>query len=184
MAYFTAVLTRADDRFQLVDLVLEDVEDLADLADLVDGVGDGSADGEAVAVIEHEDEWFGLIRIVEGDATVFLSDVTAAAASPYADLLADYLDSRADDYEDDEEPADEQDDDADDDEDAEDDADAQMLDLDQSSDWGGDPGLFSDVGVSADELLAQLARHGADPARVVAHVGEAAGFADALEAAR
>ena len=58
MSYFTAVLTRADDSFQLVDLVLEDVEDLADLADLVDGVGDGSADGEAVAVIEHEDEWF------------------------------------------------------------------------------------------------------------------------------
>lgn len=183
MSYFTAVLTRADDSFQLVDLVLEDVEDLADLADLVDGVGDGSADGEAVAVIEHEDEWFGLIRIVEGDATVFLSDVSAAAASPYADLLADYLDSRTDEYEEDEEPADEQDEDAEDD-DEEADEDAQMLDLDQSSAWGGDPGLFADAGVSADELLAQLERHGADPARVVAHVGEAAGFADALEAAR
>ena len=183
MSYFTAVLTRADDSFQLVDLVLEDVEDLADLADLVDGVGDGSADGEAVAVIEHEDEWFGLIRIVEGDATVFLSDVSAAAASPYADLLADYLDSRTDEYEEDEEPADEQDEDAEDD-DEEADGDAQMLDLDQSSEWGGDPGLFADAGVSADELLAQLERHGADPARVVAHVGEAAGFADALEAAR
>ena len=183
MSYFTAVLTRADDSFQLVDLVLEDVEDLADLADLVDGVGDGSADGEAVAVIEHEDEWFGLIRIVEGDATVFLSDVSAAAASPYADLLADYLDSPTDGYEEDEEPADEQDEDAEDD-DEEADEDAQMLDLDQSSEWGGDPGLFADAGVSADELLAQLERHGADPARVVAHVGEAAGFADALEAAR
>ena len=183
MSYFTAVLTRADDSFQLVDLVLEDVEDLADLADLVDGVGDGSADGEAVAVIEHEDEWFALIRIVEGDATVFLSDVSAAAASPYADLLADYLDSRTDGYEEDEEPADEQDEDAEDD-DEEADGDAQMLDLDQSSEWGGDPGLFADAGVSADELLAQLERHGADPARVVAHVGEAAGFADALEAAR
>jgi putative tRNA adenosine deaminase-associated protein len=183
MSYFTAVLTRADDSFQLVDLVLEDVEDLAVLADLVDGVGDGSADGEAVAVIEHEDEWFGLIRIVEGDATVFLSDVSAAAASPYADLLADYLDSRTDEYEEDEEPADEQDEGAEDD-DEEADEDAQMLDLDQSSEWGGDPGLFADAGVSAEELLAQLERHGADPARVVAHVGEAAGFADALEAAR
>ena len=183
MSYFTAVLTRADDSFQLVDLVLEDVEDLADLADLVDGVGDGSADGEAVAVIEHEDEWFGLIRIVEGDATVFLSDVSAAAASPYADLLADYLDSRTDEYEEDEEPADEQDEDAEDD-DEEADEDAQMLDLDQSSDWSGDPGLFADAGVAAEDLLAQLERHGADPARVVAHVGEAVGFADALEAAR
>jgi putative tRNA adenosine deaminase-associated protein len=183
MSYFTAVLTRADDSFQLVDLVLEDVEDLADLADLVDGVGDGSADGEAVAVIEHEDEWFGLIRIVEGDATVFLSDVSAAAASPYADLLADYLDSRTDEYEEDEEPADEQDEGAEDD-DEEADEDAQMLDLDQSSEWGGDPGLFADAGVSAEELLAQLERHGADPARVVAQVGVAAGFADALEAAR
>ena len=183
MSYFTAVLTRADDSFQLVDLVLEDVEDLADLADLVDGVGDGSADGEAVAVIEHEDEWFGLIRIVDGDATVFLSDADAAASSPYADLLADYLDARPDAYEADEEPeADE--DEADDDEDEADDEDAQMLDLDQSSDWSGDPGLFADAGVAAEDLLAQLERHGADPARVVAHVGEAVGFADALEAAR
>lgn len=185
MAYFTAVLACTDDRFRLLDLVVEDVADLPELADLVDGVGDGSADAEAVAVIEHEDEWFALIRIVDGDAAVFLSDTEAAASSPYAELFEDYLDSLPDEYEDDGDAAagpdeDEGAGDSDDEEDEE----AQMLEFDAPLAWSGDPGLFADAGVPAAELLDQLERHSSDPARVVAHVGEAVGFADALEAAR
>ncbi|GAA4512163.1 tRNA adenosine deaminase-associated protein [Brevibacterium yomogidense] len=183
MSYFTAVMSRADDRFHVLDLAVEDVGDLAELADLIEGAGDDSGEGEAIAVIEHEDEWFALIRVLGSDAAVFLSDVDAVASSPYAELFADYLDSRPDEYEEDDVvvPDDE------DDEDSEDDADEdepQMLDFDTPPTWSGDPGLFSDDGVTADELVEQLERHTSDPARVVAHVGEAVGFADVLEAAR
>lgn len=183
MSYFTAVISRNDDRFRALDLAVEDVADLAELADLIDGAGDGSADGEAIAVIEHEDAWFALIRIVGPEATAFLSDVEAISESPYAELFTDYLDSRPDEYEDDDVvvPDEEDEDDADDEEDEEE---PQMLDFDTPPTWSGDAGLFSDDGLSAAELLEQLERHSSDPARVVAHVGEAVGFADVLEAAR
>ncbi len=182
MAYFTAVLARTDDSFRPLDLQLEDVSDLSDLTDLVDGAGDGSADGSAVAIVEHEDEWFAFIVIDGGDAAVFVSDIAAAAGSPYADLFADYLDSRPDEYEaDEEEPADE-DEPADDEDDDEDEP--QMLEFEEAPEWGGDPDLFSADGVQGAELLEQLRKHASDPARVVAHVGEEVGFAEVLEGAR
>lgn len=183
MSYFTAVMSRSADTFRVLDLTIEDVSDLAELADLIDGSGDGSADGDAVAVIEHEDEWFALIRVVGADATVFLSDVEAASRSPYAELFVDYLDSRPDEYEDDAvvDP-DEGSDDSEEQDDAEEEP--QMLDFEIPPTWSGDAGIFADDGVSAAELLEQLERHSSDPARVVAHVGEAVGFADVLEGAR
>lgn len=183
MSYFTAVISRNDDRFRALDLAVEDVADLAELADLIDGAGDGSADGEAIAVIEHEDEWFALIRVAGSDVTAFLSDVEAIAGSPYAELFADYLDSRPDEYEDDDVVAPDDADDEDTDDDEEEDE-PQMLDFETPPAWSGDAGLFADDGVSAAELLEQLERHTSDPARVVAHVGETVGFADVLEAAR
>ncbi|GAA2095896.1 MULTISPECIES: tRNA adenosine deaminase-associated protein [Brevibacterium] len=184
MAYFTAVLARTDDGYRPLDLQLEDVADLSDLTDLVDGAGDGSAEGSALAVVEHEDEWFAFIRIENGDAVVFVSDIEAAGESPYAELFADYLDSRADEYEDEEVELDDEDDSeaAEDDEDEDDDP--QMLEFEQAPEWGGDPDLFAADGVGSAELLEQLGLHSSDPARVVAHVGEKAGFAEVLEAAR
>lgn len=183
MSYFTAVMSRADDRFRVLDLAVEDVGDLAELADLVEGAGDESGEGEAIAVIEHEDEWFALIRVLGSDTAVFLSDVEAVASSPYAELFADYLDSRPDEYEEDDLVVPDEEDEAEPD-DEEDEDEPQMLDFDTPPTWSGDPGLFSDDGVTADELVEQLERHTSDPARVVAHVGEAVGFADVLEAAR
>lgn len=182
MSYFTAVMSRTDDRFRPLDLAVEDVTDLAELADLIDGAGDGSADGDAVAVIEHEDEWFAFVRVVGDETAVFLSDVRAVAQSPYADLFVDYLDSRPDEYEEDDvvDPDEELEEvDGDDDEDE-----PQMLDFEAPPLWSGDASLFAGDGVQAAELLDQLERHSSDPARIVAHVGEAVGFAEVLEAAR
>lgn len=182
MSYFTAVMSRTDDRFRLLDLAVEDVADLAELADLIDGAGDGSADGDAVAVIEHEDEWFAFVRVVGDETTVFLSDVRAASQSPYAELFVDYLDSQQDEYEEDDvvDPDEElEEDDSEDDEDE-----PQMLDFDAPPLWSGDASLFAGDGVQAAELLDQLERHSSDPARIVAHVGEAVGFAEVLEASR
>lgn len=182
MSYFTAVMSRTDDRFRPLDLAVEDVTDLAELADLIDGAGDGSADGDAVAVIEHEDEWFAFVRVVGDETAVFLSDVRAVAQSPYADLFVDYLDSRPDEYEEDDvvDPDEDLEEvDGDDDEDE-----PQMLDFEAPPLWSGDASLFAGDGVQAAELLDQLERHSSDPARIVAHVGEAVGFAEVLEAAR
>ncbi|HLS33840.1 MAG TPA: hypothetical protein VK039_09645, partial [Brevibacterium sp.] len=60
----------------------------------------------------------------------------------------------------------------------------QMLDFEAPPLWAGDASLFAADGVQAAELLDQLERHSSDPARIVAHVGEAVGFAEVLEAAR
>lgn len=183
MSYFTAVMSRTDDSFRLLDLAVEDVADLAELADLIDGAGDGSADGDAVAVIEHEDEWFAFVRVVGEETTVFLSDVRAVAQSPYAELFVDYLDSQPDEYEqDDVVDPDEELEEEDDGDEAEDEP--QMLDFEAPPLWSGDASLFAGDGLQAAELLDQLERHSSDPARIVAHVGEAVGFAEVLEAAR
>ena len=48
----------------------------------------------------------------------------------------------------------------------------------------GDTGLLSDLGTSADDLLALCAEEGLLPADVLAAVGERAGFADVLEQVR
>lgn len=182
MSYFTAVMSRTDDGFRLLDLAVEDVADLAELADLIDGAGDGAAAGEAVAVIEHEDEWFAFVRVMGEETTVFLSDVAAVAGSPYAELFEDYLDARPDEYEADDIADPDEDDEETEGDDEEDEP--QMLDFEAPPLWAGDASLFAADGVQAAELLDQIERHSSDPARIVAHVGEAVGFAEVLEAAR
>lgn len=177
MSYFTALLGHSGDRYRLLDMTPESADALTDLADYADS--SGYAEDGAVAVVEHEDEWFALMRFDDGDATVFISDADAAAASPFADLFADYLDAADDEYEDEVEPAEEEPEDSEDDEDE-----PQMLEYEQAPKWVGDAAVFADAGIGAEELLDQLEKHSSDPARVVAHVGEAVGFADALEGAR
>ncbi|GAA4284565.1 hypothetical protein GCM10022261_20960 [Brevibacterium daeguense] len=184
MAYFTAVLAESDDGYRALDIDVRDAADLDDLVDMMRNAGD--AEGEAVAVVEHEDEWFAIVRVtVEDDVKVFLSDVHAVAESPFAELFVDYLDSRPDEYETedgvpDAEPELDEDaevEDADEDE-------VEMLDFDADAEWGGDADIFEDQGVASGELLEQTKTHASDPARVVAHIGETVGFADQLEATR
>ncbi len=182
MSYFTEILAESSEGFRPLDV---DVRDAADLDGLVDMMRTaGTEDGEAIAVIEHEDEWFGLVRLcTDNEVRVFLSDLRAVELSPFAELFADYLDSRPDAYEPDEElvPAV---DGADEDEEDEEDDDVEMLEFDPDAEWGGDADIYADRGVTATDLIEQVEKYPSDPARVVAHVGEAVGFADQLEAAR
>ena len=185
MSYFTAVLAQSDDEYRALDYDVRDAADLDDLLETMRNGGEG--DGEAVAVIEHEDEWFALVRLTAADEVkVFLSDVHAVADSPFAELFVDYLDSKDDEYEADEDayPADGEEADGDDDAAEDEVEEVPMLDLEDDAEWSGDADIFADLGVPAEELVEQSRTHASDPARVVAHVGEEAGFADRLEAAR
>lgn len=183
MSYFTEILADSGDGFRALDVDVRDANDLDDLVDMMrSAAGD---DGEAVAVIEHEDEWFGLVRLCgNNEVKVFLSDLAAVEASPFAEIFADFLDSRPDAY--DAEPeedfgaAEEEDAAAEDDDEDE----VEMLEFDADSEWGGDADIYSDRGVPAAMLIDQVESYRSDPARVVAHVGETVGFADQLEAAR
>ena len=181
MSYFTEILAESGDGFRALDVDVGDASDLDGLVDMMRT--SGAEDGEAVAVIEHEDEWFGLVRVcADNEVRVFLSDLAAVEASPFSELFADYLDSRPDAYEAEPEEEfglaeDEVDEDEDDDE-------VEMLDFDPDAEWGGDADIYADRGVSAASLIEQVDRHRSDPARVVAHIGEAVGFADQLEASR
>ncbi|WP_423057749.1 tRNA adenosine deaminase-associated protein [Brevibacterium linens] len=184
MSYFTEILADSGDGFRALDVDVRDANDLDDLVDMMrSAAGD---DGEAVAVIEHEDEWFGLVRLCSNnEVKIFLSDLAAVEASPFAEIFADFLDSRPDAY--DAEP--EEDFGAEEDEGtiAEDDGDdeeVEMLEFDADAEWGGDADIYSDRGVPAATLIDQVESYRSDPARVVAHVGETVGFADQLEAAR
>ncbi|WP_209325599.1 tRNA adenosine deaminase-associated protein [Brevibacterium renqingii] len=182
MSYFTEILADSGDGFRAIDGDVGDANDLDDLVDMMRNSG-GDA-GEAVAVIEHEDEWFGLVRLCENnEVKVFLSDLAAVEASPFAEMFADLLDSRPDAYE--AEPEEDfgiEEDEAEDDD--EDDDEVEMLEFDPDAEWGGDADIFADRGVPASALIEQVEQHRSDPARVVAHVGETVGFADQLEAAR
>ncbi len=181
MSYFTEILADSGDGFRALDVDVGDANDLDDLADMMRAAsGD---DGEAVAVIEHEDEWFGLVRLCENnEIKVFLSDLAAVEASPFAPIFSDFLDSRPDAYE--AEPEEDFGIDEDESDDESDDDEVEMLEFDPDAEWGGDADIYADRGVAAAVLIDQVEAHRSDPARVVAHVGEAVGFADQLEAAR
>ncbi|WP_349827094.1 tRNA adenosine deaminase-associated protein [Brevibacterium litoralis] len=190
MSYFTEILTEFPDGYRATDLDVTDHSSLDDLVDVMRGAGE--VDGEAVAVIEHEDEWFALIRLTgDDDVKVFVSDIEAAANSPFADLLVDYLDSPVDEYEPEEDSysdtsdadgAEDVDGDGEPDEGEEDEV--SMFVPDPDAEFAGDVDIFADRGVPAADLIDQVGKYQSDPARVVAHVGEIVGFADQLEAAR
>ena len=184
MSYFTEILAETSDGFRALDVDVRDASDLDSLVEMMQAAG--SEDGESVAVIEHEDEWFGLVRVCENnEIKVFLSDLRAVELSPFADIFADFLDSQPDAYE--AEPEEEfgLEEDAvaetdDDDEDEE----VAMLEFDIDAEWGGDAEIYADRGVLPADLIQQVEKYRSDPARVVAHVGETVGFADQLQAAR
>lgn len=93
MPYYTAVVARREDEWLLAPADLDDLEDVAELADAVRHATGGEG---GLAVVEHEDDWFALVRVDgEEDPRIFVSDVDAALGGPYAGLVADLDDVSA-----------------------------------------------------------------------------------------
>ncbi|MDN6528408.1 MAG: tRNA adenosine deaminase-associated protein [Brevibacterium sp.] len=182
MSYFTEILAETSDGFRALDVDVRDASDLDSLVEMMQAAG--AEDSESLAVIEHEDEWFGLVRVCDNnEIKVFLSDLRAVELSPFAEIFADFLDSQPDAYE--AEPEEEfglEDDETDDDDEEEEEG--AMLEFDADAEWGGDADVYADRGIRAADLIEQVEKYRSDPARVVAHIGETVGFADQLQAAR
>jgi len=136
--YFTAVVAKAGSAWRARDVEVDEYDSLDDLADALRSV---AVDDEPVlAVIEHEDEWFAVVR-VDGDdePRLFVSDLLASAHSHYGHILASAADVDAE-----EELGSGEDDD--DDDAAADDAAAAADD----ADYGGAGGRAPGPGVQSD----------------------------------
>ena len=178
MAYFTAVIARSGRSWKARDV---EVDDAGSLDELADALRLASIDDQPVlAVVEHEDEWFALVR-VDGDEEprLFVSDLGASTQGHYAQLLASAADVEV---EDDDPAADA------DPEDAEDPGEAEEGSADEEEPvvaaWAGDVDLLDDLGISARALRKLAEEKGDDPGAVLAEIGETVGFADLLEALR
>ena len=87
VSYFTAVIAGDGRAWRARDVDVEDADSLADLAETLRGVSHG--EHPVLAVIEHEDEWFALVRVDgDEDPRVFVSDFPASSRGPYAELLS------------------------------------------------------------------------------------------------
>lgn len=173
MAYFAALLARADDDWDVSDIDLDQVDDLEGLADLMrESAAD---DGLVLLLLEQEDVWFAVVR-VDGyeDPRVFVSDRAAVAHSAYAEMLLPELveDPDVDDIEMLDAVAFSEDGAGD--EDAEDEA-APAIGP------AGDDELLVDLGVPPARLV-ELGGGGASEALTT--VAEAVGAGDALETVR
>lgn len=87
VSYFTAVIGRAGSGWRALDV---DVEDVESLDELTETLRSASRSGEPViAVLEREDEWFAFVRVDDDEeCRAFVSDLEAAEASHYGELLA------------------------------------------------------------------------------------------------
>ncbi|MDQ1287828.1 MAG: hypothetical protein QG622_1393 [Actinomycetota bacterium] len=165
MAYFTTVIARTGSSWKARDV---EVDDATTLDDLALALRSASIDDQPVlAVIEHEDEWFAVVRVdAEDEARLFVSDFGASSRSHYGELLAPAADVEIRDTEagpDDEEAS---------------------SDEDPIAVWAGDPEILDDFGVTAHELRKLTEEKGDDPGTVLADLGEIVGFADLLEVLR
>ena len=171
MAYFTAVIARSGRAWKTRDVEVDDAKTLDQLADALRAAA--VDDQPVLAVIEHEDEWFALVR-VDGDEELrlFVSDLAASTHGHYAELLAPAadVDTAADDLPDDEDGDGE-------------DEDAEEHEPTVSA-WAGDLDLLDDLGIGARTLRKLAEEKGDDPGAVLAEIGETAGFAELLEALR
>jgi putative tRNA adenosine deaminase-associated protein len=175
VAYFTAVIARAGASWRSRDVEIDDANTLEDLTEALRGVAVG--DQPVLAVIEHEDEWFALVR-VDGDEEprLFVSDLAAASHSRYGPLLAPAADvDSADDLVEDV-------DDGDEDEDA--DGDDKEKDEPKIAAWAGETDLLEDLGVSGRTLRKLVEENGDDPGTVLGEVGETVGFVELLDTLR
>ena len=88
--YFAALLARTAEGWEASDTELDDVETLTDLAELARGAS--KDDDTVLAFIEHEDAWFGIVRVGgEDDPHLYVSDAAAAARTSYGSMLTDEL---------------------------------------------------------------------------------------------
>src|SRR4029453_17234242 len=87
VAYFTAVIAPSGAAWRARGVEVDDASTPEDLTAAPRSVSGGAE--PVLAVIEHEDEWFALVR-VDGDEEprLFVSDLAAAGASPYGPLSA------------------------------------------------------------------------------------------------
>lgn len=172
MAYFTAVIARTGNSWKARDVEVDDAKTLDELAGTLRSA---SVDDQPVlAVIEHEDEWFALVRVDgEEEPRLFVSDFGASARSPYGELLVSAADV---DIEDDEIVVDP---DAEDDDEEPEEPEEKPLAV-----WAGDPEILEDLGVTARALRKITEESGDDPGAVLADLGEAVGFTELLEALR
>ena len=157
MTIFAAALVRADGGWTAHEIDLEEAEDLEEIAE---AMRDLSSSGDALLLLEQDDEWLGVVR-VEGDADprVFLSDRRAVSASELAAKIWD--------------------EDAEDDEEVDDEDSPRPV-----AEPVGDAALLADLGTSSEALLALCAEKGMLPADVITAVGERAGFLDVLDELR
>ena len=175
VAYFTAVIARAGSAWRTRDVEVDDATSLEDLTDALRGVAVG--DQPVLAVIEHEDEWFALVR-VDGDdePRLFVSDLYSASHSHYGPLLAPAADVDS---------ADEVDEERDDDEDDDgEDSEAKAEEEPKVAAWAGEADLLEDLGISGRTLRKLVEENGEDPGAVLAEVGEVVGFVEMLDALR
>ena len=170
MAYFTAVLARVGSGWKARDVEVDEADSLDGLADALRSVA--VDDQPVLAVVEHEDEWFAIIRVDgEEEPRLFVSDLGAASHGGYAEMLASAADVDAD-LEPDEESEDEEEG-----EEPEPEPPAALV-------WAGEPDLLEDLGVTGRVLRRLVEENADDPGAVLADVGERVGFAELLEALR
>lgn len=171
VAYFTAVIAKVGRTWKARDVEVDDAESLDEL---VDALRTAAVDDQPVlAVVEHEDEWFALVRVdAEEEPRLFVSDLAAASHSPYGEMLASAADVDV--------PAD-GDDEGEGEPDAEEDAEDEEEVL---AAWAGEADLLEDLGVSARSLRKLVEDNGDDPGAVLGEVGETVGFGELLEALR
>ncbi len=205
MSYFSAVIGRSRGGWRALDVDVDDADTLDELAENLRSVADG---GCVLALLEHEDEWFALVR-VDGDEEprAFVSDLEASQRGHYAELLAPVADVELEEYAGLRNPSaatpsdgDAHDTAADDDADgddvldeeeedpllaeAEQDLAAAAVDPDLPPAWAGDPGVLADHGVAAVALVELVLAAPNDPGSVVADLGERCGFDELIEALR
>ena len=174
VAYFTAVIARTGSAWRARDVEVDDANSLEDLTDALRSVAVG--DQPVLAVIEHEDEWFALVR-VDGDdePRLFVSDLYSASHSHYGPLLAPAADVDS---------ADEVDEEADAEDDDEDAENKNEDEEPKVAAWAGETDLLEDLGVSGRTLRKLVEENGEDPGTVLAEVGEVVGFVELLDTLR
>ncbi len=175
MAYFTAVLARVGSGWKARDVEVDEADSLDGLADALRSVA--VDDQPVLAVVEHEDEWFAIIRVDgEEEPRLFVSDLGAASHGGYAEMLASAADVDAD-LEPDEDQADDEESEDEEGEESEPEPPAALV-------WAGEPDLLEDLGVTGRVLRRLVEENADDPGAVLADVGERVGFAELLEALR
>lgn len=165
------------------------VDEFSSFDDLVaELVSVAGSDTACFAVVEHEDEWFAVIRADDsGDPQVFVSDVAAVSTGHYAGFFEDLLVSSA----------------------AVELPEAELVavgapdvgsvdsidpvggsgllsvdDVVERVEWGGSLGLFADCGVSEDEFRDVLVEFEFDAGAVLAEIADRLGCSDVLEGLR